>query len=166
MKQLSLVFSLFIAVTLNAQQKLNHYNVRTKMLEGLINKEAFLHPKLKEGFNANYKWYKPNPKFVAKIEKRLKGITIIGFLGSWCADSEMMIPELYKLLEQTSFNFNKNLTLIAINRSKTIPKGLLDKDFEIKAVPTIFFYKNGKEIGKLVEYPEKSLEEDIYKILK
>jgi hypothetical protein len=32
-------------------------------------------------------------------------------------------------------------------------------------VPTIIFYENGKELGRIVESPEKTLETDILKIL-
>ena len=62
-------------------------------------------------------------------------------------------------------NFNyKNLELVAVDRSKKTPDNL-QEGFNIIRVPTFIFYKNGEEIGRFVEYPRETVEEDILKIV-
>jgi len=38
--------------------------------------------------------------------------------------------------------------------------GREDKKFKIERIPTFIFLRNGKEIGRIIETPVKSLEED------
>jgi hypothetical protein len=54
--------------------------------------------------------------------------------------------------------------LIGVNREK---QGLSDEaeELDIEFVPTIIFYKDGSEIGRIVETPAESLEKDLLKIL-
>ena len=40
-----------------------------------------------------------------------------------------------------------------------------EKGWDIEFVPTIIFLRNGKELGRIVESPEQSLEKDMRKIL-
>ena len=54
--------------------------------------------------------------------------------------------------------------MITVSRSKQTPDHL-EKDFDLKTVPTILFYKDGKEIGRYLEYPRETLEKDILKIV-
>ena len=93
----------------------------------------------------------------------MKGIKIKGFLGTWCGDSRREIPRFFKILDQAGFKFN-NLELIAVNRNKKTPDNL-QEGFNIIRVPTFIFYKQGKEIGRYVEYAKESLEKDMLQII-
>jgi len=84
-------------------------------------------------------------------------------MGTWCGDSKRETPHFYKILDQTGFNIN-NLQLITVNRNKKTPDNL-QEGFDVKRVPTFIFYKDGKEIGRYVEYARESLEKDILKIV-
>ena len=84
-------------------------------------------------------------------------------MGTWCGDSKRETPHFYKILEQTDFNLN-NLELITVDVSKKTPDNL-QKGFDIKRVPTFIFYRDGKEIGRYVEYARESLEKDMLKIV-
>jgi len=57
-----------------------------------------------------------------------------------------------------------SITLIAVNRKK---QGLNNETdgLNIQLVPTMIFYKNGVETGRIIETPVNSLKEDIYNIL-
>jgi thiol-disulfide isomerase/thioredoxin len=83
-------------------------------------------------------------------------------MGSWCEDSRREIPKFYKILDETKFDVNY-LQLIAVDRSKKYDN--YEKDLTIFRVPTIIFYKNGKEIGRFVEYPRETIEKDFLKII-
>ena len=84
-------------------------------------------------------------------------------MGTWCGDSKREIPHFFKTLEQVGFN-TKDLELIAVDRNKKTPNNL-QKGFNIKKIPTFIFYKQGKEIGRYVEYARESLEKDMIQIV-
>ena len=54
--------------------------------------------------------------------------------------------------------------MIAVDRTKEEPKAEVE-GYEIEYVPTLIFYREQKEIGRIIETPELSLEEDILAIL-
>ena len=114
-------------------------------------------------FDRNFTNYKIDETTIATISKNLKGITIKGFMGTWCGDSKRETPRFYKVMEAAKFDFN-NLALVTVNRSKRTPDNL-QEGLQIIRVPTFIFYKKGKEIGRYVEYPRESLEKDILKIV-
>jgi thiol-disulfide isomerase/thioredoxin len=132
-------------------------------LVGYTNKNALLTLPYKTWFTENYNDYKFNENVIKNLSKNLKGISIKGFLGTWCKDSKRETPRFYKILEATDFDF-ENLQLIAVNRSKKTPKNL-QKGYNIIRVPTFIFYKDGKEIGRYVEYARESLEKDMLTIV-
>lgn len=132
-------------------------------LVGVANKASFNQEPYNNWFNANYNKYTPDASVVSKIKSNLKGITIKGFMGTWCGDSKRETPKFYKILEQAKFNLDK-VELITVNRSKKTPDNL-QKGLDIIKVPTFIFYKGGKEIGRFVEYPRETLEKDILKIV-
>ena len=58
----------------------------------------------------------------------------------------------------------EEMDLIMVDRDKKSGQGLADGK-NIHHVPTIIIYKNGDEVGRIVESPIESLEEDIFNIL-
>jgi thiol-disulfide isomerase/thioredoxin len=88
-------------------------------------------------------------------------IFIIG--AQWCSDSRDVIPALYKVLDYLSFP-EDDVEVIMVNRDK---KGLSDEvdALGIDFVPTIIFYKNGEEIGRIIEQPFENIERDMLSIL-
>ena len=113
-----------------------------------------------EGFQDNYEEYQPgnllDPALFLDIE-------IYVFFGTWCHDSQREVPRFLRLLN--SLNIQENyIHLIGLNFLKNEP---LDrgKHFQIKKTPTFVFLRNQKEIGRIVEMPEISLEADLLKIL-
>ena len=85
------------------------------------------------------------------------------FFGTWCHDSEREVPRLIDIVKATN-NDNLQLTLISIDQGKKDPDGKTTQH-NIKYTPTIIIEKNGKELGRIVEYPKKSLEEDIVALI-
>lgn len=156
------VFLLLLCASV-AAQKSNYTKDASGNLIGKIEKSAFAEGQFKGWFNRFYDSYSSDKKVVKKLKRKFKGVTIVGFMGTWCGDSKRETPSFYKVLEQANFDF-KNLTLIAVDRSKKTPDNL-EKGLNIIRVPTFIFYKKGKEIGRYVEYPRESLEKDILTIV-
>ncbi len=134
-----------------------------KNLIGIQSKENFQQAPYAEWFNPNYKDATLDAAIVNKIKKHLKGVSIKAFMGTWCGDSQHETPIFYKLMDAIDFDY-KNLTMIAVNRSKETPDNL-QEGYNITNVPTFIFYKKGKEIGRFVEYPRETLEKDVLKIV-
>lgn len=133
-------------------------------LIGYAKKSDFLKKQYKGWFNYHYAKYEPEKKIVQKIEKKLQGVSVLCFMGTWCGDSKRETPRFYKIMEAAKFDFEKNFKLIALNRAKKTPDNL-QKDHNIIRIPTFIFYRRGKELGRYVEYPRESMEKDILKIL-
>lgn len=132
-------------------------------LIGIANKESFQDASFKEWFNSKYAAYISDKETINQLTYALKGYTIKGFMGTWCGDSKRETPHFYKILEQSGFD-NNDFELITVNRSKKTPDNL-QEGLKIKRVPTFIFYKEGKEVGRYVEYPRETLEKDILKIV-
>lgn len=134
-----------------------------RMLIGKINKKGFENKEFEEWYNENFNIHNLDEETSKTIKSKLKGVKIKAFMGTWCSDSQREIPALYKILEASDFDFS-NFNLIAVDHDKETPNHL-EKDMDIQYVPTIIFYKNGKEIGRFVEAAQETLEKDMLAIL-
>tara|TARA_R110000772_G_scaffold162917_1_gene274075 strand:- start:102 stop:701 length:600 start_codon:yes stop_codon:yes gene_type:complete len=133
------------------------------MLIGKANRKGFKMDAFKGWFNTGYENYTVNSETVAALKPLLKNVTITIFMGTWCEDSQRETPHFYKILDEADFDESK-LTLITVSDEKTTPQGF-EEGLNITNVPTIIFYKNEKELGRIVEYPIESLEKDMLAIL-
>ena len=136
---------------------------QTGNLIGITSKESLLELPYNKWFNPRYMAYQIDEVHLKKIKPLLIDVNITVFMATWCKDSKIRMPVFFKILDMAEFNY-KNLKLIAVNRRKKTPD-MLEKGHTLKRVPTFIFYKNGKELGRFVEYPRKTIEEDIIKIL-
>jgi len=135
----------------------------TVILLGEANREGFSQEPFADWFNENFDSYEVDSETIEKLKPLLKDVTIKTFIGTWCSDSRRETPSLYKILDATNFNY-KNFTLITVSREKSTPKGF-EKNMDIVYVPTIIFYRDGKEIGRFVEFAQVSLEKDMLAIV-
>lgn len=137
------------------------------LLLGKINREALSKPPYKDWFTNNYNAYTPNVKITDSLKNTFNSFTITLFMGTWCGDSKREVPKFYKVLDSINFPIDR-LTAVAVhnqrNQYKQSPGGE-DEGLNIHRVPTFIFYKNGKEVNRIVESPKKSIEEDLLAIL-
>lgn len=149
----------------NLNQKVVDENGRAKLL-GKINKEGLSEAPFNEWFDNNYEAYLTNEAIIKLLKTNLKDYEIKLFLGTWCGDSKREVPRFYKILEQTNFP-KKNLEVIALDNVtehyKQSPNGE-EKGLNIHRVPTFIFYKDGKEVSRIVEEPVETLERDMLHI--
>lgn len=125
---------------------------------GLMNDSVF-----NNHWTEEYNNYQPDFETLDKLEGKLEGVMIQIIFRSTCSDSREQLPRLFKILQELNYDLT-SITLIGVNREK---KGLSNETegLDIKFVPTIIFYKDGGEIGRIVETPEESLEKDLLKII-
>ena len=72
------------------------------------------------------------------------------FAGTWCDDSQFILPRFFRLLELARVD-DSRIRFYAVDRNKKTPDGRAD-DFHIERVPTMIVMVSGKEIGRVVEY--------------
>ena len=77
-------------------------------------------------------------------------VQYVVFGGTWCEDTQFILPKFFKLQEQSGLSESR-LSLYAVDRSKKTLGNIADA-FKITNVPTIIVMKDGKEIGRVVEY--------------
>ncbi|WP_031425281.1 thioredoxin family protein [Flavimarina sp. Hel_I_48] len=132
------------------------------ILVGEIGRQQFEKETYAKWFEPRYDAYTIHEDDVAVVHDLMKGIDVTVLMGTWCPDSRREVPNFFKILDIT--NTSPDIELIAVSRAKTTPAGL-ENGKQLQRVPTFIFSKNGKELGRIVEYPIESLEKDIIKIL-
>jgi thiol-disulfide isomerase/thioredoxin len=133
-------------------------------LVGEVSIAEFQQQPYKQWFDENHSAHTVDLEILEDLQSLLTDVSITVFMGTWCHDSQREVPALLKILDSISFDENR-LRIIALSLAKDTP-GKIETNFDIKRTPTIIFSRNQKEIGRFVEYPQKSLEQDIRAILK
>lgn len=133
------------------------------ILIGPCNREAFLDAKFSWWFNSRYKYYHLNAAVVENLKKKDDNYSVEIIMGTWCSDSRKGVPRFYKLLDALNIPAER-ITLINVDREKQ--GGETDiAELNINLVPTYIILRKDKEIGRIVETPNESLEKDLLKIL-
>ena len=120
-----------------------------KILKGIISREIL-------AGDTSFKWYKRNLKAyiggndAAIFGKHKDSIQLVIFLGTWCEDSQVIIPKLFSFFDAAGFS-NDLVTLIGVDRNKKSISHITDA-FNVINVPTVIVMKEGKELGRVVEY--------------
>lgn len=122
---------------------------------------------LKENFSVfqeNYDSYQPDTLTLHNLTLPSRHVEVITVLGTWCSDSEKEVPRFMKILDQLA-NSAIHVRYFCVDRSKKDGQGLTGS-LEIERVPTFIIRSNGQEIGRIIESPEISLEEDLLAIFR
>lgn len=136
-------------------------------LLGKIDKQGLSSEPYLSWFSKNYDSYKIDETALQTITPHLKNYDITLFLGTWCVDSKREVPRFYKILEACNFPMDQ-LTVVAVSNTPELYKQSPqheEEGLDILRVPTFIFYKDGKEINRIVERPVASLEKDIQNII-
>ncbi|MEZ4810765.1 MAG: thioredoxin family protein [Allomuricauda sp.] len=165
---LTLVLTLCTALTFS--QEFNKEIVQEdgkKFMVGKINFEGLHSAPYKDWYHKGMEDYTVDESLVKRIKKDLATYDIKLFLGTWCGDSKRETPRFIKILETAEFPM-EHLEIIALDRRKEhykkSPTGE-EVGLNIIKVPTMIFFKDGKEVNRIVERPIESLEEDMAQIV-
>lgn len=131
------------------------------MLLGTIDKEELgeAYPIFKRRERA----YVPQRSTMKQLQDPMKGIETILFLGTWCSDSRSEVPKFLKIHEQLSGE-SAPAPIYAVDRDMNDP-GNNGSEFNIEFVPTIIVLRDGREAGRIVEFPELTMEEELLAIV-
>ncbi len=130
-------------------------------LEGPVSIEQ-LRKEKPEYFHAASK-YQPDPEAVKSLSSVRGETRIVVFFGTWCLLCKEYLPHLLKTLEAAG---NPKITVEYIGTSEDHqrPADLLKK-YHADATPTFLVLQGGKEVGRIVEEPDDTVERDLALIL-
>ena len=87
---------------------------------------------------------------VQAFQKNGTKFQIVVFFGTWCEDSQNLLPVFFRLVDKSAYPA-ANITLIGTERGKMTLNSIRTA-FNITNTPTFIVMKDGKEIGRVVEY--------------
>lgn len=166
MKTTLLLFT-FVSIIYTTQAQLIIKTDGTEKLLGKVSINDLTKNSFKEWHSVNYESYLVHDKIITQLKDSLKNYTIKAFFGSWCGDSKKELPRFLKVLEAANFP-TQNIEIVALdNQSSTYKQSPSheEKDLNIHRVPTFIFYKDGKEVNRIVEHPKETFERDILSIV-
>ena len=161
------IFLLFAYMTLagcsigSLANKKTPYIYKNPYHYGVLNKNILMEHEGYTWFLNRYDKYQPSIKELSQIN--FNEIKIKIFMGTWCHDSKREIPRLIKILDNLKFD-QSNVEIIGLTKEK---KGYFNdySRYKITNTPTIIFYKNKKEVGRIIEKPKGTLESNMLSIL-
>jgi len=167
MKQLFPILILISSLNFLYGQELNMTVMDTvlhrQVLVGYATREALQTGEFAPYYTKEYSAYRPDSVIIHELDGYIHPYTFTIVMGTWCSDSREQVPRFYKILDELVVKDGR-ITLIAVNRSKKA--GPVDiSALNIERVPTFIIYKDGKEDGRIIETPVKSLEKDLLDII-
>lgn len=167
LKSSLLILIVIQGIALAAQDQKNILDTTSygdPMLFGQVTSETFMQEPFDEWFNKNTDEYKVDINPInKKVKKSLAKYDITIYMGTWCGDSRKEVPRMIKSLQALDYDMSR-LKIQALNQYKQA-KDRKELGLNIHRVPTIIFFKNGKEKGRIVEHPINSIEQDINQLL-
>ena len=157
MKNILIPNLLLLILTSNIKAQ-SHYEI---IVDTVHNNEEILRGEiLKSDLENNpaYTWYResqlaypvPLPAAVAGMKKNRTNVNVVIFGGSWCKDSRFILPKFFKIQEVSDFPEDR-IVIYSVDRAKHMP-GTIVEDYHVISIPTIIVMKDGREVGRLVEY--------------
>jgi thiol-disulfide isomerase/thioredoxin len=132
----------------------------TEML-GPVTRESVL--KNNPDWHAVVSAYNPKPGSIEALRTVSEDVTVEVYFGTWCPDSKAHVSEFFKVLDLAD---NPHLravyTAVPRDRAQRVPYYGMR---EVERLPAFLVFVDGREIGRIVETPEKSVEEDLVQIL-
>jgi hypothetical protein len=123
--------------------------------------------------------YQPAANALSLLRCYDEPVTVLIFFGNWCSDSKRELPRFFATLD-LAHNKNFSAKLFGLDRTKKDSAGFAEA-FKIEKVPTFIFLRgardfaaNGQasneqakgELGRIIETPTVSIEQDWVDILK
>ena len=165
MKKLLLLASLFMSITTFAQ---SDYEVsKDKENDAVVFKGQITFADLNK--EKTFTWmkgaasYKTTADEMDFLRKHLPRYDLVILMGTWCDDSQNLIPKLYKVLQQSGYPMDK-LKMYGVDRAKQA-KYIEHKLYGLEKVPTIIVIKDHSEVGRIVESVKETIETELIELI-
>jgi thiol-disulfide isomerase/thioredoxin len=130
---------------------------------GWTPRSIFQSPVYAVWFDSSYAAYEPDASLLNHLRTMRDSVELVVVFGTWCSDSRRELPRFWKIEDSVHLPAGK-ITMIAVDRTMDIPQGIR-KEYNITNVPTFIVLYRGLEMGRIVESPRVSLEQDIVNML-
>lgn len=133
------------------------------LLRGLIKFDDMQDEAVYKWFGAGVSKYQPKETAIEGLKKYNAPYKFVVFLGTWCEDSQILIPQLYKTLTLAGIDLHA-VEIYGVNRDKEA-LNIESKLYNITRVPTIIVMHQFREVGRITESVSSSIEEDLLAII-
>jgi thiol-disulfide isomerase/thioredoxin len=138
-------------------------SAKQEILIGYCTREGLVSDHFMPGFQDEYTHYKSDSMLVRALGTMITGVTVTIVMGTWCSDSREQVPRFFRIMDNFK-DFSGNVTIICVDKHKKAGDLRID-DLGITRVPTFIFYRDGFEVGRIIETPKETLEKDMISIL-
>ncbi len=113
----------------------------------------------------NYMNYRVDDTLLETLKTKIgENLKIDVYLGTWCSDSLNNVPKFIKIIDTVGED-NIPVNYYNVERKPSRDVKYYVEDLKVERVPTFIFYRDGKEIGRIIENPKNSLAEDFLEII-
>jgi thiol-disulfide isomerase/thioredoxin len=121
-----------------------------KILKGIISKSLIDNDTSFNWYNPSQVNYYPDSSVIDAFKRVKDSVAFVIFGGTWCEDTQFILPKFFKIQEQSGIA-DTQITFFGVDHNKKT-LGNIAEAFNITNVPTIIIMKDGKELGRVVEY--------------
>ncbi|MGV3658245.1 MAG: thioredoxin family protein [Chitinophagaceae bacterium] len=139
-------------VTLTAQAQTEEVTEASgqKYIKGFVSKEKLKSDPAYGWYHRQTEDYTPEATVVDAFKKAKDSVRILAFSGLWCDDTKYIIPRFYAITDAAGMDSSR-IVMLGVDRDKKTIE-LMAETFDVTLVPTLIVLKNGKEVGRVVEY--------------
>ncbi|MDA3907151.1 MAG: thioredoxin family protein [Bacteroidales bacterium] len=168
MKKFVLGFFLMLLLG-GCKQQLNKViidpDLNREILIGWVNREGIASKDFLEDEQLKYKAYQADPELITILKTTFESdesLNILVVFATWCGDSKYQVPDFFKIADLAQI---KEVKYLAVDRKKNAEDIDMSK-MDIQLVPTFIVYQGDIELGRIIESPSYTLENDLVSILK
>ena len=144
------LLALVVTATAQAQTEEVTEPSGQKYIKGFISKQKLKTDPSYAWYHRQTEEYTPEATVVEAFKGAKDSVRILAFSGLWCDDTKFIIPRFYAITDAAGMDSSRIVMLGVDRDKKTIEK--MAETFDVTLVPTLIVLKNGKEVGRVVEY--------------
>jgi thiol-disulfide isomerase/thioredoxin len=107
--------------------------------------------------------YSPQIDIISRLQAVPEEVRVEIFLGTWCPDCRQHVSAYFKIMDMVR-NPIIQTTYTGVPRDRSA-RQLYIEGKNVERLPTFIVFLRDQEIGRIVETPSKSVEEDLWQIL-
>ena len=121
-----------------------------KVIKGFLSRQELATDTSFGWFARNQEGYVPEQNALQALRANRDSVNIIAFGGTWCDDTKYILPKFFVLADAAGLSQDR-ITIVGVDHNKKTLQHLSEA-FGITHVPTIIVMRNGREVGRVIEY--------------